>query len=285
MKKHAISWLNIPGFVPQTWNPIVGCTKVSPGCANCYAETWANRLASTPASKEKYKQVIENGKWNGKTIFHDVELYKPLDWKKPRAIFVCSMGDLFHESIPFEQIDEIWDVMCCHPRHTYILLTKRPQRMLEFMMYLGDRAKAAGLDSIPTQSQNPLDYISVPDFIWIGVTAENQEQAEKRIPILLQIPAKVRFASCEPLLEEIDLQYWDKTGCPSDLIEGLDWVIVGGESGPNARPIRRNWVAELQIQCEETATPFFFKQWHKKSDGRLLYGKEYNEFPYIISES
>jgi len=286
MKKHKISWLNIPGYIPTTWNPVVGCNKVSPGCANCYAEKWAARLASMPAQKHKYGKVITDGKWNGCTFADPYTIDAPSGWRKPHSIFVCSMGDLFHETISFSLIDEIWDEMCFNPQHLYIVLTKRPERMLEYFKHLGKRVKEMGFDSVPTQSNNLLNYMSCPDFIWMGVTAENQEQADIRIPILLQSPATVRFVSCEPLLGEISLlQYLPIIvgNKKYNRYSQIDWVIAGGESGPGYRKMIYAWPFMLKSQCKAAGIPYFFKQWHKKSDGRLLVGQEYNEFPQLTN--
>lgn len=260
-----IQWTN------ETWNPINGCTKVSEGCKNCYAEKFAWRLAHNPKTQRYFEDTVKNGKWNNTTHFFVDLLYKPYHWKKPRMIFVCSMSDLFHEATPFEWILEVWNVMCSNPRHTYQLLTKRPERVIEFLKWLGNRAKNDELDSIPTQSENPMDYISVPDFIWIGVTAENQEQADKRIPILLQIQAKLRFISCEPLLSEIDLSiiyglykydendsYHTKVG--SRWKDSPDWVIAGPETGHGRRPMLKKWIENLYEQCKSANVPFFDKK-------------------------
>jgi protein gp37 len=264
MKQHKISWLNIPGYIPATWNPIVGCNKTSPGCRECYAERMANRLAGMPLQSYKYAPVITDGKWNGKTFIDSFSIDKPSSWRKPHSIFVCSMGDLFHESLSFSDIDTVYEIMAYNPQHIFIVLTKRPERALEYFRWLGEKVKSIGFDSIPTRSENPLDYIGGPSHIWIGVTAENQEQADKRIPILLQIPSEIHFVSCEPLLGLLNLLKYlpviaghDKFNRDSQ----VDWVIVGGESGHNARAIHPYWVTSLKEQCNKSSTAFFFKQW------------------------
>lgn len=238
------------------------------------------------------------------------------------------MSDLFHESIPFEWIEKVYDIMCQNPWHIFQVLTKRPKRMLEFYRYLGSKIKEAGVDSIPSESNNLLDYIySIPN-VWLGITAENQEMANKRIPILLQIPAMVKFVSIEPMLGKIKLTelsrhehgwtFYDNalTGFKAHKAGGwydnkLDWVICGGESGHNARPMHPDWVRSLRDQCKEAGVPFFFKQWGEWSDtvhlfddyiskvtrfkndnlwlfkigkkkaGSLLDGKQYKEFPKL----
>jgi protein gp37 len=240
-----------------------------------------------PQQSYKYGPVVTDGKWNGKTFVDPFSINKPVTWEKKRAVFVCSMGDLFHESLSFEDILLVWDVMCTTPKHLYIVLTKRPQRALAFMEFLGERCKDAGLDSIPTQSEDPLDYVQVPEFIWMGVTVENQEMADKRIPTLLQIPAKIRFLSCEPLLGPLEIKKYLIPGSDGTIEEmmryhdWIDWVIVGGESGPKHRKMLQWWVESIMTQCFISSAAFFFKQWHKKEDGRLLEGVEYSEFPQL----
>ncbi len=287
----------------ETWNPIIGCSHVSPGCDNCYAERMAGRLANMQ-SLTNYGQVVKwkesekysdypIGTWNGRTHLVESALEKPFHWKKPRTIFVCSMGDLFHESVPFEWIQEVWDVMASNPQHTFLVLTKRPERILPFFRYMGSRCKDAGFDSVPSQSDDMLNYLYPIDNVWLGVTAENQQQADKRIPILLQIPAAKRFVSVEPMLGPVDL---DTITIP---IERLDWVIVGGETGTGARPMHPDWVRSIRDQCVSAGVPFFFKQWGeyllfeefdiamdgmfckvgKKKAGHLLEGKIYNQKP------
>ena len=269
-----IEWTN------ETWNPIIGCSKISEGCKNCYAEKMAYRLACMELSNHEhqynYANVVGNGMnrgWNGKTHCQEHQLEKPLKRKKPTMYFVCSMGDLFHESVPFEWIDKVFDIMEDCPQHTFQVLTKRPIIMYEYMKRYGVGAMA--------------------DNIWLGVTAENQEQANKRIPVLLQIPAKVRFVSVEPMLEEI--LFWndwlEQPSYPSDRLKGIayavkylawaewkcgiDWVICGGESGTNARPMHPDWVRNLKDQCESANVPFFFKQ------GSQNNWKNFKDFDYF----
>lgn len=254
-----IEWTN------ETWNPIVGCSRVSPGCENCYAERMANRLAGM--GQEKYKTVVTDGKWNGATAFDPSVIDKPRDWKKPRMIFVCSMGDLFHELVPFSQILEVLVIAQKCPQHTFQILTKRPDRMREFFT-----------DYVPY-------FIDLLPNVWIGVTAENQMRANERLPILNDIPAAVKFVSVEPMLSNVDLNRaledtlkWHVGG----LKNCISWVICGGESGPGARPLKPEWVRSLRDQCVEVDVPFFFKQWggkNKKAAGSLLDGKEYKQFP------
>jgi protein gp37 len=314
-------------WTDQTWNPIIGCSKTSPGCDNCYAEKMAGRLANLPYSEygrvviaqmfQDTKPLFSN-KWNGTTHFIESALEKPLKRKskKPIKYFVCSMGDLFHESVPFEWIAKVYDIIAQSRQHTFQILTKRPERMLEFFQWFGTQFKESGFDSVPTQSTNPFDYFEVLPNLWLGVSAENQNFAIDRILTLLEIPATKHFVSLEPLLGEINLLPFLPSSNPNvPLYEGnrfLDWVILGGESGPNARPMHPDWVRSIRHQCQAASVPFFFKQWgewapvhalncnapgikgkmwcnfdpdtsvcriDKKQAGRLLDGKEYNEFP------
>jgi protein gp37 len=251
---------NIP-WCDETLNPIAGCTKISPACDHCYAEKMAYRLAGMTAGKsgkehifEKYERTIDGqGRWTGKVSLDISEMDKAKKWKKPKRIFVVSMGDLFHESVPFDFIVKVFDRMQQLPRHTFQVLTKRPARMLEF----------CGNYGIGSGNEWPVN-------IWAGVTAENQERADERIPVLLRIPAAKRFVSIEPMLSSIDLQgpldQRDRNylGCPCggnicSKAAKLDWVIVGGETDPGARPMHPEWARGLRYQCQDASIPFFFK--------------------------
>lgn len=234
-----IEWTN------ETWNPITGCTKISPGCQNCYAEKMAKRLKGRFGYPETDPFSV--------TYHYDV-LKKPFAWKKPRMVFVCSMGDLFHEEVSYDMAHAVFSAMEALPQHTFQILTKRPERMKKFWDI---KSTQWGEQWKPT------------DNIWIGVSAENQEQANKRIPILLQIPAAIRFVSCEPLLSKVDLKH-AFSPLPGEMSEGqrgLDWVIAGGESGHNARPMHPDWVRSLRDQCQDACVPFFFKQWGEWQEG------------------
>lgn len=253
-----IEWTN------STWSPIVGCDKISTGCAHCYAEQFAKRLVNNPNPKiaDKYMSVISPNGWTGRINFKESELDKPLKWKKPRMIFVCSMGDLFHESVPFEWIGKIFSKMIMCEWHTFQVLTKRPGRIIDYLKWYWEE-EGYTLQNMP----------ELPSNIWIGVTAENQEQANKRIPILLQIPAKVHFISAEPLLNNIDLEkYWlcrNGNEYPfrslseefrTKYIDLLDWVIAGPETGPGKRPMKKEWIESLYDQCKAANVPFFDKR-------------------------
>lgn len=274
MKKHKISWLNVPGYIPQTWNPVVGCSKISEGCRNCYAERMANRLAAM--GTEGYdSEAVLGGQWTGQTVLVKSALQKPLHWKKPRAIFVNSMGDLFHENIDPMHVARVFAVIEQCPQHLFIILTKRAERMARMM-----------------RPENWLRPESIPfKNVWLGVTAENQSAADDRIPHLLRTPAAVRFVSCEPLLGEIEAHI--PQGCRSCNHPGnvslrdtctrcggsgrepsVDWMIVGGESGPGARPMNPEWARSLRDQAQEAGVPFFFKQW-----GDNIVPSAYESFP------
>ena len=273
-------------WTDETWSPIVGCTKISTGCDHCYAEKMANRLSGMSLQSPKYSMVIHEGKWSGNTFLDATGLGKPFHWKKPRRIFVCSMGDLFHESVPFSWIIDLMFVINKCPQHTFQILTKRPERMREFFT-----------DWVPNPFMLQFGDLS---NLWLGVTAENQEQADKRIPILLQIEAARRFVSCEPLLGPINLRNLDAemagheeliqinslTGDHTDMgrpckpVNKLDQVIVGGETGPGARPMDPAWVHEIRDQCIYANVPFFFKSWGGKDKANhLIEGKEWKEIP------
>ena len=215
-----ISWTQ------ATWNPLAGCTKVSPGCEHCYAEVMSRRLAAM--HKQGYENVINaKGKWNNHVEMIPGALSKPLHWKKPRMIFVNSMSDLFHKNVPEWFIASVFEVMMKADWHTYQVLTKRPERMLEV-----------------------LRGVKFADHIWLGVTMENQETADERAKYFRRVGPALRFLSLEPMLEPIEIPF----------IEKWDWVIVGGESGPGARPFEWDWARSVRDQCREYDIPFFMKQ-------------------------
>ncbi len=218
-------------WTEQTWNPIVGCSKVSPGCLNCYAERMACRLAHM--NKRAYQDVTQPNEnitwfeqWNSKTAFVPSALDKPLKRKKPTMYFVCSMGDFWHPSVEPEWRGRVYDVVRKCPQHIFQFLTKRPELITDW----------------PADLSNS----------WLGVTVENQAMADKRIPKLKQIPAAVRFVSVEPLLEGVEI--------PDTVLRKLDWVIIGAESGPNRRPCSLEWVSRLGILCNCAGVPVFVKQ-------------------------
>ena len=242
-----IEWLARPGTIPVSWNVVTGCTRCSPGCLNCYAERMSKRLAGRAGYPE--------APHNFDVTLHEDRLGEPLRWKKPRTVFVVSMGDLFHDSVPETYQRAVWGIMKACPQHTFIVLTKRAQLMkyrLERYVY-------------------PL--ISPPANVWLGVTAENQEMADQRIPVLLQIPAAVHFVSVEPMLSEIEIheylpmteqnrRLWQEAGCKSGMEDGrtLSFVIVGAETGPGKRQMKDEWARDLRNQCYAAGIPFFFKK-------------------------
>ena len=375
-------------WADATWNPIIGCTRVSSGCMKCYAERMALRFAGPDGRYEGLvKKVGDEPRWTGEVRLVDSVLAKPLSWRRPRRIFVNSMGDLFHEKVPDEWIDQAFGVMALAPQHQFLILTKRPERMLAWFRRECDlTAPVECLTELYTghpeiAGRHPFDKDAaigvglrgwpLPN-VWLGVSVEDQATADERIPLLLDTPAAVRFISAEPLLAPIDLEKWlpgchecalecgfragetqypeeEKCNycgniyaskdlgelcpncrnqcwsgvCPScggNVVQDhhdtqcLDWVIVGGESGPGVRPMHPAWARGVRDQCQAAGVPFFFKQWGewqpmpadsqwsdfehipatrktlwssgdssilvgKARAGRLLDGREWNEVP------
>lgn len=303
MSKTTIEWTE------QSWNPITGCTKISAGCKHCYAETFYERFYG----KGSFKNII----------CHEDRLDIPLKTKKPTVFFVNSMSDLFHEQVPFEFIHKIYTVMALCPQHTFQVLTKRSQRMVDYynkynngigddrelerhaidfvhLMYDKEgkflpHLKVAGWFFDVTKDEDGLtdstlifEHEGPLENVWVGVSVENQEAAEERIPHLIEVPSFVRWLSCEPLLGPINLLI----PAPSkfELHYYIDWIVVGGESGPGARRMDPGWVKDMRYRYKERCgIPFFFKQWGafnedgkrvgKKKSGRLLDGVLYNEYP------
>jgi protein gp37 len=258
-------------WTQETWNPVIGCSKISAGCENCYAIRMAWRLSHNPKMIPRYQNSTLKTKggainWTGQiNLIHDL-LDKPLKIKKPTTFFVNSMSDLFHPEVPFSFIWSVWEIMDVARvfNHTFQILTKRPERALEFFNWA---KKSKG-------------FTAAFDNVWIGVSVENQTTADERIPLLLNIPAAVHFLSMEPLLGMVDLTQltivtdlfpggaklnclaWDDERNYYNRVEHpIDWVIVGGESGPNARPMHPDWVRSIRDQCQSADVPFFFKQW------------------------
>jgi protein gp37 len=240
-------------WTEKTWNPVTGCNKVSAGCKNCYAEVMHKRLRVL--MPEKYAHDFLEGAFP-----YEKDLLLPLKWKKPCRIFVNSMSDLFHKDVPFDFIDKVFAVMTVTPQHTYQILTKRPERMVE---YFKSRTTTLqwGAAAYETFGQliAEVGEIEYPlRNVWLGTSVEDQATADERIPELQTVPATVRFLSCEPLLGPIDLRMDTR----AYLGEGeIHWVIAGGESGHRARPMHPDWVRSLRDQCKTTGVPFFFKQW------------------------
>lgn len=267
-----IEWTKRPGTKGETWNPTTGCNKLSAGCKNCYAEVMHGRQMFM--NPRKYTQPFSAG-----VVSHADTLTIPLKWKKPRTVFVNSMSDLFHADVPFAYIDQVFAVMALTPQHTYQILTKRPERMAEYLNTPGRREliEAAILDVMDANglATNYVPWVAeqmdaLPN-VWLGTSVENQEAADKRIPYLLQCPAAVRFLSCEPLLGAVDLSPYLNMSPFGDALRGgyvlkgtgsaIDWVIAGGESGHNARPMLPDWPRLLRDQCKASGVSYFFKQW------------------------
>ena len=249
-------------WTDATWNPVAGCTIMSAGCTNCYAMQMAFRLEAMGVPK--YRGLTrKSGKrtiWNGTLREDRNSLDIPIRWKKPRKIFVNSMSDLFHPSVSFEFIRDVWDVMTRTPQHHYQILTKRPDRMAEI---------------IPEIQLNPLKNV------WLGTSVEDADVVD-RIHDLRKVPAAIRFISFEPLIGSVGRVE----------LSDIDWAIVGGESGPRARPIQEIWIDEIYENCKDNGTAFFFKQWgtwgkdnkkrSKKANGRLFKGRTWDEMPAVL---
>ncbi len=245
MKKTKIEWTE------ETWNPTIGCTKVSAGCKNCYAEVMAKRLRAmgTPGYENGFKFSIMPNR-----------LTQPIKKKKPTKYFVNSMSDLFHEDMPIYFLNEIMSVIQRTPQHIYQILTKREEAMYKYFK-----------------------NIAIPRNIWLGVSVEDKKHGVPRIDKLRKMDASIKFLSIEPLIEDLDIIN----------LSGIGWVIVGGESGMNARPMKKEWVLKIKQQCLEQNTAFFFKQWgtwgvdgikrNKKRNGRVLEGRKWNQYPLFVS--
>lgn len=237
-------------WTDATWNPVTGCTKVSEGCDHCYAETFAERFRGVPG--HHFERGFD-------VVLRPERLITPLTWKRPRRIFVNSMSDLFHERVPDEYIAKVFAVMVAARRHTFQVLTKRPGRMhslLSSPRFESLAVKASMVNEVRSRTDHYLEWAWPAPNVWLGVSAENQKWANVRVPILLDTPSAVRFLSCEPLLGEISLFANSKI----DTGTLVDWVIVGGESGPGARPMHPRWARQLRDECVTYGIPFLFKQ-------------------------
>jgi protein gp37 len=240
-------------WTDATWNPVAGCTVISPGCTNCYAMRMAARLdaMSMPKYRGLTRKSGRRSVWTGKVRLDRNSLDVPKGWRRPRKIFVNSMSDLFHDDVPVKFVAEVWSVMQATPQHTYQILTKRPERMLEV-----------------TQS------LSLLKNVWLGTSVESSDFLD-RIDALRKVRAAIKFVSFEPLLGSV---------ANADL-SGIQWAIVGGESGPRARPMAEEWVNEIEAICREAGVAFFFKQWggvRKKQAGRQYRDKTFDEMPGIV---
>lgn len=297
MAESAIEWLWPQGYTGMAWNPITGCTKTSPGCANCYAETMSIRFKNVHGYGGNY---IPNSEGRADILFHEDRLQAPFGWKNPRCVFVNSVSDLFHEDVPFEWVDKIMSVIALNPKHLFLALTKRPARMLEYFQHgetmLQDRcddvaSMAAQKFGIVWDSRgsDPNNYerrttaqVSnrrvfpgwpLPN-LWLGTSVENQHFADERLPILRQVPAVVRWASVEPLLGPIDFtKHFERSDKLRRNVTGMaglwdesdttsiDWAVFGGESGAGARPMHPAWLYHGISAADQAGIPVFFKQW------------------------
>jgi protein gp37 len=250
MSKTTIEWTQRPGTVGETWNPTTGCSKVDRGCKNCYAEVMHRRLQKM--MPDKYREPFLAG-----AVEHPETLTIPYGWKKPRTVFVDSMSDLFHKNVSLDFLRQVFAVMRDTAQHTYLILTKRPERIMDFLLV-----------------QDPA--WEWPRNVWMGTSVNDQESADKRIPALMFAPAPVRFVSYEPATGPVDLTRWlgsydrvtyryDETGksyvYACRFVAGIDWVICGGESGAKAVPMHPDWARNVRDHCALHHVPFFFKQW------------------------
>ena len=278
-------------WTDATWNPVTGCDVVSPGCTNCYAMRLAGtRLKHIPSRASLTRDTKAGPVWNGEIRVNEEWMDQPLRWKRPRMIFVCAHGDLFHEKVPDEVLDRVFAVMALSPQHTFQVLTKRSARLRDYINrphgYFDhqrredtaiERACWDILRDRRTLSENLIKWPWPLPNVWLGVSAEDQKRADERIPDLLATPASIRFVSAEPLLGPINLRRiriapdhhtiidaldgYAVAGKPGRERTMLDWVIVGGESGRGARPMHPAWARQIRDQCENAGVPFFFKQW------------------------
>jgi protein gp37 len=248
MAETTIEWTD------ATWNPVAGCSIVTAGCTNCYAMRMAARLEAMGVAKYRglTRKTGGRAKWTGKIRCDEAALNVPLTWRQPRKVFVNSMSDLFHPDVPVDFIARVWSVMSQCDRHVFQILTKRPERMAEVLTKR---------------------CFKVLSNVWLGTSVENNAVVS-RIDDLRRVPATVRFVSLEPLIGSVS---------DADLSE-VQWAIVGGESGPKARPMNPEWVDEIKDLCDQAGTAFFFKQWggvNKKQTGRLYRGRTWDQFPLL----
>lgn len=302
----AIEWCD------ASWPIVTGCTRVSAGCEHCYAEKLSSRLeAMGQAAYAGLTRRLPNGevRWSGVVRCLPERLIWPLKWRKPRRIFVTSMADLFHEAVPDSFIDQVFAVMAWAEQHTFQVLTKRPERMRAYLTApdrehrindamcghcIGQAGRLCGWGNDDCQLEG--ESVPLPN-VWLGTSVEDQETANERIPHLLRTPAAVRFLSCEPLLGPLALDLALRGHCPEhdfesgfcahdqcDSVQRLHWVIAGGESGPNHRPMDLQWARDLRDQCQAAGVAYFFKQVGGRTPGaggRLLDGRTWDEFPRV----
>lgn len=247
-------------WTDATWSPITGCSVATPGCTSCYAMKLAGTRMKTHPSRAGLTIDTKAGPvWNGEVRFNEQWLTQPLQWKKPRMIFVCAHADLFHESVPDAWIDRVFAVMALAPQHTFQVLTKRSKRMREYVNNLEPGNILDAWASIGHPRPGGIMRLTPPDNIWLGVSVEDQKRADERVPDLLATRAAIRWISAEPLLGPLDLTRHFHS--PLDMARQLGWLVVGGESGANARPMHPDWARSLRDQCASTGVAFHFKQW------------------------
>ncbi|WP_137136591.1 phage Gp37/Gp68 family protein [Rhizobium sp. FKY42] len=271
-------------WTDATWNPITGCSVVSPGCTNCYAMKLAGtRMKNHPSRAGLTKDSKAGPVWTGEVRFNEQWLRQPLQWTKPRMIFVCAHGDLFAEGVPDEWIDKVFAIMTLAPQHTFQVLTKRAERMREYLM-AADLLDRLTMTAWKTDQEEGASWAAdihsghcngLPlSNVWLGVSVEDQPRADQRIPALLDTPAALRWISAEPVLGYLDIEQYlrviirkpqsvgKSTNINFEIVRhALDWVVVGGESGPGARPMHPDWARSLRDQCAAAGVPFLFKQW------------------------
>lgn len=260
-------------WTDATWNAITGCSVVSPGCTNCYAMKLAGtRLRHHPSRAGLTTKTKAGPVWTGDVRFNEEWLDQPLRWKRPRRIFVCAHGDLFHENVPDEWIDKVFAVMALSPQHVFQVLTKRPERARTYLSDEDARGFGVCMEAARILKRDPGEPPEWPlSNVWLGVSVEDQARADERIPILLDTPAAVRWISAEPLLGPVDIEQWlydsdcrlSSEGvctCSEPREARLDWVVAGGESGPGARPMHPDWARSLRDQCQAAEAAFHFKQ-------------------------
>lgn len=277
----SIEWtatINADGTVTpgETWNPTVGCDRISPGCANCYAKVLHDKRHKAVLGGKhlaaQYQQPFET------LQLMDDRIDAPLHWRRPRKVFVNSVSDLFHKDVPDAFIDRVFAVMALAPQHTFQILTKRAERMRDYVNHAGDTGLVGVSHAWANHRPMPNQKLTWPlPNVWLGVSVENQRMADERIPLLLQTPAAVRFISAEPLLGRVDLSRWLVQSCCGNVTDGdyengeppqccgdplgaLDWIIAGGESGPHARPCALEWLEAIVSQCRAARVPVFVKQ-------------------------
>jgi protein gp37 len=258
---HRIAWAD------AIWDPVRGCSRKSAACVNCYAETETALSAQAGGWGEGFASVTPDGlKWTGKVELHEEKLTMPFGVDRPSRIFVNAFADVFHEEMTDAAIDRVFAVMAATPQHRYVILTKRQKKMQAYMADPATAGRVAAAIAVLGRDGKVESW--PPANVWLGVTTENQKEAERRVPTLLQTPAAVRFVAAEPLLSAVEFkpEWLPGAGAAGPTI---DWVMGGGESGPNARPIQLDWVRALRDQCARTGTPFYWNDWGAaKPDGQ-----------------